>query len=166
MTLLTSLTNNHAHRSRQDIFCVKLETYTTANQLASTADDWIGSDLARAAHFSLSSFNETMDSLTSLMRHSNLTSFVISDEISLEVSCSFRLSSSSLRDNKFNKFIPTILLTSSGHNMHVTWFCKHTGSYFSVFWLVLLLADIFGEGLSLPSFMFTVFLLKNDKKNT
>lgn len=42
--------------------------------------------------------------------------------------------------------------------------CK--GSYFCVFGLafVLVLVDIFGEASSLPSCIFTVFLLKNNKK--
>lgn len=106
----------------QFIFCVKLKMYNSANQLASTDDEWICSDLARAAYFSLSSFNETIDSLTSLTRHSNPTSSIISHGVSLGVSLSFGLLSSSLYSETMNSCW-TILLTSSGHNIHVTWFC-------------------------------------------
>lgn len=88
MTLLTNLTNSHAHRSSQTQFnfYVKLQMY---NQLASTDGEWMHSDLARAAYFCLSSFNETMDSLTSLTRHCNLTSSIISHGVSFGVSFSF-----------------------------------------------------------------------------
>lgn len=138
----------------------------SANQLASSDDDWICSDLAREAYFSLSSFNGTIDSLTSLNIHSNLTASIICHGVSLGPSFSLRPSSS--LHSKARNSCQIILLTSSGHNIHVTWFCiyehKHSGSYFDVFGLVLMLVDIFGEALSLPSFMFTVFLLKNDKK--
>lgn len=104
MTLLTNLTNSHAHRSSQTQFnfYVKLQMYNSANQLASTDGEWMHSDLARAAYFCLSSFNETMDSLTSLTRHCNLTSSIISHGVSFGISFSFGLIFSSLYSEIMN----------------------------------------------------------------
>lgn len=99
--------------------CINFQMYNSGHWSASTDVDWMSSDLARAANFSLSSSNERMDSSTSLARPCNVVSSFISHGVSLGLggkTVSFGLLSSFFFLYSETKKCWKILLTSIDQN--------------------------------------------------